>query len=73
MTPDEHDMLIRVDERINEMHERHLGCKIPERVSNLESKKDRIEAIVAVILVLVSLGRVWDVYEFFRQLVLNIH
>ena len=54
------------------MYERHQSCDIPGRVKLLENKNTRIEAMVVVILTLVSLGRVWDLYEFFRQWILNI-
>jgi hypothetical protein len=72
MNQDERDMLIRIDERVQLMCDRHRLCDIPSRVKLLESKNTRIEAMVVVILALVSLGRVWDLYEFFRQWILNI-
>ena len=72
MNQEEHDMLIRVDERVLEMVERHKICTIPVRLALLEKKKDRIEAIVALILFLVAIGRVYDSYEVIKQLVFNL-
>lgn len=72
MNQDERDMLIRIDERVQLMCERHRLCDIPGRVKIIENKNTRTEAMVVVILALVSLGRVWDLWEFFRQWILNI-
>lgn len=72
MDKEEREMLIRIDERVQLMCDRHRLCDIPKRVTVLENKNTRIEAMVVVILALVSLGRVWDLYEFFRQWILNI-
>ena len=72
MDQEERDMLIRIDERTAEMQKRHDSCKIPERVAVLENKNTRAEAMIAVILALVSIGRLWDLYEFLRQWILNI-
>ena len=72
MNQDERDMLIRIDERTAEMQKRHESCKIPDRVTALENKNTRAEAMIVVILSLVSVGRLWDLYEFLRQWILNI-
>lgn len=72
MLPDERDMLIRTSERVAAQMLQHKNCNIPNRVRDLEQKKDRIEGMVALILFLVACGRVWDIYEFIRQYIFHI-
>jgi len=71
MTPEEHDALILAVDHIREIKERHSGCLMPARVDALERKKDRIEAVVALILVLVAAGRIVDLYELMTQLIFH--
>jgi hypothetical protein len=62
MTPDERELLFRIDERVGLAHERHQACSIPVRLAALERKQDRIEGGIALITILVLLGRAYDYF-----------
>ena len=62
MSPEERELLFRIDERVGYAHERHQGCVIPARVQALERKLDRIEGGIALLVILVTLGRFYDYY-----------
>jgi hypothetical protein len=62
MTPEERELLFRIDERVGFAHERHQSCVIPAKVSALERKIDRIEGGIALLVILVTLGRFYDYY-----------
>jgi hypothetical protein len=72
MNADEREMLIRVDETMKQFSQRHNSCSIPNQVRQLERKNDRVEGMIALILFLVAVGRVWDIYEFIRQYIFHI-
>jgi hypothetical protein len=65
MTPEEKTLLIRIDERVNAMLEKHSVCSIPQRVNAIERKLDRIEGGVALLILLVALGRFHDYFGAF--------
>ena len=62
MTPEERQLLYRIDERTLSMHERHGSCLIPSRVATLENHITRIEAGIAILLFLVTAGRLIDLW-----------
>ena len=60
MEKEELEMLIRIDERLNEINNRHLYCDIPKRIAALEQQRWRVEGGIALLIVLVGSGRVID-------------
>jgi hypothetical protein len=68
MTPEEKAMLVRIDERTADWKEHHDKCKIRAMVLSHETKMQRVEGAILVILALVSVGRIYDLYEIMKQL-----
>lgn len=67
MDKDEKELLIRIDERLNEVMTRHVSCDIPDRIQQLERKSWRVEGGIALLIFLV--GSTWIVnliYGLFR-------
>ena len=60
MNQDEHDMLVRCDESIDDVKARHLVCTIPCRVASLEKDRDRISGALLLIAAITTFNTLVD-------------
>jgi hypothetical protein len=70
MTPEEREMLVRIDERTLAWKEDHDNCPTRVMVQTHETKIQRAEGAILLLLALVSIGSIYDLYEFIKQLLI---
>lgn len=62
MTPEEKVQLIRLEERDIQRTKMHDQCTIPARLAAIERQLNRVEGGIALLVLLVTLGRLYDYY-----------
>lgn len=60
MEYDEREMLIRVDDRVDQMMNRHSTCDIPLRIRSLENDRNKFVGILMLILAVSTINTIID-------------